>query len=466
MSSLMESSKPSGKSLKNWNDNRPFFIDPALPGFVVSYGQFLEDLNRCVAAFALPELTLDPPTGRVNGECGTALPKLTLDSPTGRVNGEMASHFDCYRFLMGLIAALVDNRDVSLTELAGYSLPSQSLAQLTQLDRTNLLNAEGVAARVRVSSSRVTLYTSGTTGSAKPIVQSVTNLIRAVQVSCKHETDIWGLTYQPTKVAALQVILQAICNGNAIVNLYGLAPSEARNAIDTFEITHLSATPTYYRLLAIDPKPIPSVVAVSVGGEVCDANLQARMESIFPNARFRNIYASSETGTILQSTGDCFLVPESLRNAIRIRDGRLWIHQEHVAENLQHECVDGFWDSGDEVLIVSDEPLKLKISGRRSDWINVGGLKVNPHEVEQLINDVPGVVDARVYGIANSVTGHLVAADVYLAKSAPTSVTQPLDTASLRRHLSNRLPPHAVPRIVHFREELPISSSGKKDRHS
>lgn len=446
MSSLMGSSKRSDKSLKNWNDNRPFLIDPALPGFVVSYGQFLEDLNRCVAASALPELTLDP--------------------PTGRVDGEIISHFDCYRFLMGLIAALVDNRDVSLAEMAGYTLPYLSLAQLTQLERTNLLNAEGLAALVIKSSSRITFYTSGTTGSAKPIVQSVANLIRAVQISPKHESDVWGLTYQPTKVAALQVFLQAACNGNTIVNLHGLSASEARDAIRIHNITHLSATPTYYRLLTTDPTPIPTVMAVSIGGEVCEPNLKARIQSMFPNARFRNIYASSETGTMMHAMGDEFTVPDSLRNAIRVHDGRLWFHQDYVAENLKDLCVDGFWDSGDEVLVISDEPLKLKITGRRSDWINVGGLKVNPHEVEQLINRIPGVADCRVYGVANSVTGYLVAADIYMASGVTSSAYQPIDATKLRRHLSNHLPPHAIPRLVHFREEMLLSSSGKKERHS
>jgi acyl-CoA synthetase (AMP-forming)/AMP-acid ligase II len=200
------------------------------------------------------------------------------------------------------------------------------------------------------------------------------------------------------------------------------------------------------------------VRAVTVGGEVCDAGLLSKLKTLFPNARFRNVYASSEMGTLLHSLDDCFVVPDSIRNSVLIRDGRLWIHQSLIAENLQDHCIDGFWDSGDEVQIVDENPLRLKVSGRRTDWINVGGTKVNPHDVELLLRAIPGVIDARVFGIANSVTGQLVAAE--LSKDGSTE----LDVGTVRKHMQEVLPAVAVPRVITLRDAIRATDTLKKER--
>lgn len=443
--------------------NRPFFIDPAAPDLIVSYLQFLADLGRSLAKKPLPELTLDPPKGRVNDE-----EELTLDPFEGRMKG-------AYSLIANLFAAIVEGRDFVLDEHAG----SQRGALLTRLNQSqrggmtvrsslstawNTYDGEALPNRILSSPSRITLYTSGTTGTPKPITQSLTNLTRAVQISPKHENDVWGLTYQPTKIAALQVLLQAVCNNNTIVNLSGLPAADARHAIRRYRITHLSATPTYYRLLAANLEPFSDIKAVTVGGEVCDASLRKRLEQLFPNARFRNVYASSELGTLLHSSDDCFVVPDSLRHAVRVQEGRLWIHKDHVAVNLQAQCENEFWDSGDEVELLQENPLRFRITGRRTDWINVGGVKINPHDVEHALNQIPGILDARVFGVANSVTGQLVAAEITLASTRDAALGEPMNVAVIRAHLHGKLPHHAIPRIIHFREGLAVSTSGKKER--
>lgn len=450
--------------MNDLTENRPFFVDPAAPVETVSYRQFLAELGIRLVAEALPELALDPPKGRVKdeGELPLAPPRGwgedELGPHTGRVDG-------AYGLIADLFAAIVSGRDFlldeqSATRAADVPNSSSLASSLVTYDGEALPN------RILSSPSRITLFTSGTTGTPKPITQSLSNLARAVQISPKHENDVWGLAYQPTKIAALQVLLQAICNNNTIVNLYGLPPADARQAIRHYRITHLSATPTYYRLLAADLIPFPDVQAVTVGGEVCDSSLRRRLERLFPNARFRNVYASSELGTLMHSSDDCFVVPDSLRHAVRVQEGRLWIHKDHVAVNLHDQCKKEFWDSGDEVELLQENPLHIRITGRRTDWINVGGMKINPHDVEHALNQIPGILDARVFGVANSVTGQLVAAEITLAPTHDAASSEPMNVAAIRGHLQGKLPPHAIPRIIHFREGLAVSTSGKKERTS
>ncbi|AMV31850.1 Triostin synthetase I [Pirellula sp. SH-Sr6A] len=448
--------------MRKCNADRPFFVDhPILAEQSAPTIWTYRDLLSDLAALSRGETSvLGGVDGPVEGRSG---------------NGESKDHRseNGYYLLLGVIARILRDRDCDLSTSAGVELlsnpPSWSgLTQSSDADRSDMafllpdgtFDGEALSSRVLASKSHIVLSTSGTTGDPKPIRQSIGNLARAVQISPKHGNDVWGLAYQPTKIAGIQVLLQALCNGNTLVNLFGLPVPTAREWIRRFQVSHLSATPTYFRLLAADTEAYPLVQAVTVGGEVADASIRARLGQLFPNARFRNVYASSELGTLFHSHGDSFLVPDSVRNSIRIQEQRLWVHQDLVAENLRSQCVDGFWDTGDSVEVLGDEPLQIRITGRRSDWINVGGMKVNPHEVETALCSLPGVLDARVFGVPNSVTGSLVAAELSIEPSSSLRV------ADVRQLLQGILPTHAIPRVISFREGLVISPTGKKERRS
>lgn len=452
MYSLMVSSKPSDKFVRNLNANHIFLVDPEPSrSHTITYRHLLRDLELATTGF--------------DSNHAGAVRWHSRPTSYQNLTGSL------YDFLVQLLAAIFRNQSITLEDIApskktgdqSIELAPQSDVQIPANEKHNIDLAHSLGLlreRILRSTSRITLYTSGTTGSPKPILQSVSNLTRAVQIAPKHEEDIWGLAYQPTKIAALQVILQAICNGNTIVNLFDRSIDETRDLIRSWNISHLSATPTYFRLLAADRIPFPTVRAVTVGGEVCDTALRANLQVLFPHAKFRNVYASSEMGTLLHSSDDCFEVKESIRDFVRIHEGRLWIHKTLVAENLHDQCVDGFWDSGDEVQVVEECPLRLRITGRRTDWINVGGTKVNPHDIEKILREMSGVLDARVFGVTNSVTGQIVAAE--LSKESSVEI----DIALIRRELQRLLPSAAVPRLITVRDALPSNETLKKERNS
>jgi acyl-CoA synthetase (AMP-forming)/AMP-acid ligase II len=283
-------------------------------------------------------------------------------------------------------------------------------------------------------------------------------LARSVKVSPKHRDDVWGLAYAPDRFAGMQVFLQAICNLNTIVSLLGLPPDQIHDAIDQYGVTHLSATPTLFRSLLYGNNTHEKVRSITVGGEVCHPHLKTELRHVFPNAQFRNIYASTESGAVFNSDGDSFIVSDEMKDLVRIDHGQLWIHSSLVAESLRKNCIDSFLCTGDEVEIVHQSPLTLRVLARESDWINVGGFKVNPHEVESALLQIEGVAEARVYPQKNSVVGYLVCAEVVLKNGVQFSV------ADIRRILSSRLDHYSIPRIIQFVNEIGISASGKKGR--
>jgi len=73
---------------------------------------------------------------------------------------------------------------------------------------------------------------------------------------------------------------------------------------------------------------------------------------------------------------------------------------------------DGWFMTGDEVLVDGEY---FRILGRRSEMVNVGGLKVFPAEVEGVLLQMDGVEDVAVNGESNSLTGQIVKARVKLS---------------------------------------------------
>ena len=107
--------------------------------------------------------------------------------------------------------------------------------------------------------------------------------------------------------------------------------------------------------------------------------------------------------------------------------------------------------------LVSAEPLRFRIVARDRDWVNVGGSKVNPHEVEAVLCGHPGVIQARVFGRKNSVVGNILCAEIVARPPAPTE-------ADLRSFAAERLQPFKVPRMIRFVDGLGTMRTGKLSR--
>src|SRR5204862_695539 len=101
-------------------------------------------------------------------------------------------------------------------------------------------------------------------------------------------------------------------------------------------------------------------------------------------------------------------------------------------------ALDGVYITDDLVELTAQNEIAL--TGRAGDLINTAGKKVNPREVEQVILQIDGVRQAKVYGEPAGARGEVVAAAVV----ASPDVTREQIRAWCRDHLS----PHQVPPIL------------------
>jgi acyl-coenzyme A synthetase/AMP-(fatty) acid ligase len=348
--------------------------------------------------------------------------------------------------------------DFSASELRSLGIEEKHLCHRVYLGAALPVNIADTYAIARESPGFcLELYTSGSTGLPKLVRHRLGSLTRTLRVGARHGDDVWALAYNPTHIAGIQVLFQAFFNGNTLVDVFGLSRDEIYERLREQAVTHISATPTFYRLLLPANAPVPTLRSLTLGGERADHALLAKLESAFPMARKHNLYASTEAGTLLVSDGEAFCIHPALEGKVIVRDGELWVAKELLAEFDGVSCED-WYSTGDRVEIVSESPLRFHIIGRGNDFINVGGAKVDPAEVESIIRIFPGITEVRVFGRPNSVVGTILCAEY--------SASAPVAESDLRLHLATRLQPHKIPRMMKKVDIIATTRSGKVSRNA
>jgi malonyl-CoA/methylmalonyl-CoA synthetase len=128
-----------------------------------------------------------------------------------------------------------------------------------------------------------------------------------------------------------------------------------------------------------------------------------------------------------------------------------WRNPEKTAEEFRS---DGAFVTGDLATLAPDG--RVTIVGRAKDLIISGGFNVYPKEVEDEINDLPGVAEAAVIGVAHPDFGEGVVA--VIARSPGVALGS---EAEIIRHLSGRLAKFKCPKRVFAVDDLPRNTMGK-----
>jgi acyl-CoA synthetase (AMP-forming)/AMP-acid ligase II len=118
------------------------------------------------------------------------------------------------------------------------------------------------------------------------------------------------------------------------------------------------------------------------------------------------------------------------------------------------KILDGWYQTGDLIEIISKKPNTFRFVSRKNEMINTGGYKVNPLEVEDVIRLCEGVTDVLVFAKKNSLLGNLVICEVVRHNELLTE-------KQIRFFLQDKLQEFKIPRIIKFVESLKITRTGK-----
>jgi acyl-CoA synthetase (AMP-forming)/AMP-acid ligase II len=235
----------------------------------------------------------------------------------------------------------------------------------------------------------------------------------------------------------------------------------------------VSGTPSFWRhLVTLGSRVALKEILleqITLGGEIADQTLLDTLKQTYPGARIIHIYATSELGRCFSvNDGKAGFPARFLENAsdegveLKLVSGELHVRTVNAMLNSEHHRAGAAtaldWrPTGDQVEQVGD---RCYFVGRRSDQINVGGNKVQPVRVEQVIETVPGVRDVRVFGRKSSLVGEMVVCEF---------VPEPgFDPEQVKQEVQNtcreRLDAHERPRLIQSVSAITLSGAGKKVR--
>lgn len=374
-----------------------------------------------------------------------------------------------------LILAALDISDRASVDVfvAHTNLAQEHIDAICEAHHVQLVLGEGRIWRDAASapaSGRVFMMTSGTTGKPKIASHSLQSLlarVRPVADQPANRGGRWLLTYQHTGFAGVQVLLTAALSRSLLVVPEMRSPAGFSEAAKRWDVTQISATPTFWRAFLMAAKPSEmNLKQITLGGEAADQATLDRVGAAFPNARVTHTYASTEAGVVYavhdgrEGFPATWLEDESRPTALRIRDGFLQIKnvnamRGYLEADKQPLLDDGWLATADRAEVEGD---RVRVIGRDDSTINVGGSKVYPLAVETFLLQQPGVIEARVYGAANPISGFLVAADVVLSHGVDAQTARRDILAACRE----KLPGYQVPRVFKVVDAIEVRASGKK----
>lgn len=274
------------------------------------------------------------------------------------------------------------------------------------------------------------VMTTGTTGTPKAVLYDWSRLLKQVRLAPGTEDARWLLVYPLNHFAGIQLLSHCLVNGNTLVIPQSRQFADVISSINRYCVNSISATPTFWRMfighLAADGAKRPELCRITLGGEASTMDILAKLRDMFPDAAISHVYATTELGA-------CFSVKDGLpgfpreyleRNvgnvSLKLFDDELFVRSENrmigYLDTSEKPTSEGEWiGTGDLVAISGNRVLFV---GRKTESINVGGVKVHPLKVEEVILETSGVRAARVYGKSNPVTGQIVAADIELEATA------------------------------------------------
>ncbi|MGE0114229.1 MAG: fatty acid--CoA ligase family protein [Steroidobacteraceae bacterium] len=307
--------------------------------------------------------------------------------------------------------------------------------------------------RLRTSGDAgVVIFTSGSTGKPKAALQSLERFLYKFQGQGRRFRTLGFLLFD--HVAGLDTLFYTLSSGGVLVVTRKRDPAAICALIHRARVEVLPASPSFLRLLCLAGSAgdydLSSLKVITYGSEPMDPATLMRLNERFPQLQISQKYGTTETGSPRSESRGKDSLWLKLKNdgvETRVVDNVLWIRSEGTILGYLNAPspvdAEGWYCTGD---LVDVDGEWIKFRGRVSDVINVGGEKVAPSEVEQVILSVDNVQEAVVSGERHALMGQIVTARVALVEGADSKQA----AKAIRARCRERLAPYKVPVKIEF----------------
>jgi long-chain acyl-CoA synthetase len=260
------------------------------------------------------------------------------------------------------------------------------------------------------------LFTSGTSGFPKGAVHDFSKLLTKFHTLRKsHRTvnfllfDHWG---------GLNTMFHTLSNCGVVLALRDRKPEAVCEFVQKCKIELLPVSPSFLNLVILSESyknyDLSSIKLITYGTEPMPENTLKKAKELFPTVKFQQTYGLIELGVLRSKSksddslwvkigGEGFEL-RVVENILQIKADSAMIGYLNAPSPFTE---DGYFITGD---MVEQDGEYFKILGRKSEIINVGGEKVYPQEVENVVIGYKGVTDVTVYAEKHPITGNIVCA--------------------------------------------------------
>jgi acyl-CoA synthetase (AMP-forming)/AMP-acid ligase II len=337
------------------------------------------------------------------------------------------------------------------------------------------------------------IYTSGSTGVPKAVMMTHLNMVTAAEsitTYLENSADDVILNVMPLSFdyGLYQVLMAFKAGGSVIQEKSFLYPFRTINLLIREKVTGFPIVPAVaavlFKLKNLRRYRFPHLRYITSTAQALPPKSIRRLREIFPHARIYSMYGMTECKRV------SFLPPEYIdrkptsvgkampnteayivdSDGYKINEpgkiGELVVRGSHVMK--------GYWNRPEETarvlrpgrlpgerllwtgdLFQMDKEGFLYFVARKDEMIKVAGALVSPKEVENALNEIDGVKEAAVLGVADEITGQAIKAFIVMNEGFR------LRADDIRRESAKYLEHYMVPKWVSICRKLPKSAHGK-----
>lgn len=262
------------------------------------------------------------------------------------------------------------------------------------------------------------LFSSGSTGKPKAILH---DFDRVAGKFFKQRTAVIAIPFlMIDHFGGINTILAIVASLGTVVTVANRSIDSICQAIEKHRVELLPTTPSFLTMLMASnlyrSYNLSSLTRITYGTEVMPQSTLDRVKAEFPNATLQQTYGLSEVGVMRSQSrddGSLWVRIGGEGFQTKVVDDVLWVKSDYAMLgylNAPSEFDDDGWFNTQDRVEVDGE--YFRILGRVTDLINVGGQKVYPAEIEDVILDLDNVSDVAVFGEPHPLLGNVVVAKV------------------------------------------------------
>ncbi|MFI9643458.1 class I adenylate-forming enzyme family protein [Micromonospora sp. NPDC051925] len=377
-----------------------------------------------------------------------------------------------------VVVPVVTLNEPTLDTVVAHCRPGYLVRTDTGLDIKVLPRAQAGAARMigqlnRENAAGLVLLSSGSTGTPKVILHNLDALVgEKLTKRPRRRANALNIlmVLMFDHIGGINSLLSALLVGGTAVLPRQRVPDEICGLVERHRILVLPTSPTFLNLIMVGgyhrKYDLSSLRLITYGTEPMSEELLRRVNQNFPGVRLLQTFGTSETGiatTTSESSSSTYFRISDDSVEYRIVDGELQLRSRtqflgylNYSDDALTE--DRWFRTGD--LVEETAEGYIKIKGRATEVINVGGEKLLPLELESVLLTSPLVEDCVVYGKPNAITGQSVCVDI-----RPRGE---MTRTAIRKHvlefLSGRVEPFKIPSRITVVDSIEMSDRLKKVR--